>query len=172
MRNFVVGFLAAILLLPLGWTAYFAFGLTEVRADAMPSALETSILQTAVRASVRRAAAEIPDPPSASDDTLVAGGKLYVAGCVGCHGALEGPYQEDRSNFPPVPQLPRVGTQYSEPELYWTVKHGIRMTAMSAYGPFYSEEKLWALAAFLHRINNLPPGVVESLRPKKTDAER
>jgi mono/diheme cytochrome c family protein len=167
MRNFVVGFLVAILVLPLGWAAYFAFGLTEVRADATPSALETSILQTAVRASVKRAAAEIPNPPSASDDTLVAGGKLYVAGCAGCHGALEGPYREDRSHFPPVPQLRRVGPQYSEPELYWIVKHGIRMTAMSAYGPFYSEKKLWALAAFLHRINNLPPGVVENLRPKK-----
>ncbi len=172
MRNFVIGFLVAILVLPLGWTVYFAFGLTEVRADAMPSALETSILRMTVRASVRRAAAEIPNPPPANDDTLVAGGKLYVAGCAGCHGALEGPYREDRSHFPPVPQLPRVGTQYSERELYWIVKHGVRMTAMSAYGTLYSEEKLLAVAAFLRRINNLPPGVVENLRPKRTEAER
>ena len=44
----------------------------------------------------------------------------------------------------------RTGTQYSQPELYWIVKHGIRMTGMSAYGPFYSEQQLWSLAAFLH----------------------
>jgi mono/diheme cytochrome c family protein len=86
---------------------------------------------------------------------VVAGGKLYVAGCQGCHGELGEAYQEDRDHFPRVP------------ELYWIVKHGIRMTAMSAYGPFYSEKELWSLAAFLHRINKLPPGMIEKMRPKK-----
>jgi len=41
------------------------------------------------------------------------------------------------------------------------------MTGMSAYGPFYSEKQLWSLAAFLRRINNLPPGMLEKIRPKK-----
>jgi hypothetical protein len=27
---------------------------------------------------------------------------------------------------------------------------------MSAYGPFYSEQQLWSLSAFVHQINNLP----------------
>ena len=168
MKKFVLGFIAAILILPIGCLAYFALGFSETRADTKPSALETSILRSAVRASVRRAAASVPNPPPANDDDLVAGGKLYVAGCQGCHGDLGGPYHEDRDLFPPTPQLPHVGTQYSEPELYWIVKHGVRMTGMSAYGPFYSEKQLWSLAAFLRRINNLPPGMVEKIRPKKT----
>jgi mono/diheme cytochrome c family protein len=167
LRNFAYGFVAAVLALTLGSIAYFACGFAQVRADQKPSALEKIILGSAVRASVRRAAAKIPPAPSASEDSLLAGGKLYVAGCAGCHGALAGPYREDRSLFPPAPQLPHVGTQYAEPELYWIVKHGICMTGMSAYGRFYSEKQLWALATFLHRINNLPPEVLENLRPKK-----
>lgn len=91
-----------------------------------------------------------------------------MMGCMGCHGELGKSYQEDRDHFPPVPQLPHKGTSYSEPELYWIVKHGIRMTGMSAYGPFYSEKQLWELAAFLHQINKLPPEVAESLLPKKS----
>ncbi len=168
MKNFVLGFTVAILILPIGCLAYFAIGFSQTRADTKPSALETSTLQSAVRASVRRAAASVPNPPPANDDDLVAGGKLYVAGCQGCHGKLGGLYREDHELFPPTPQLPHTGTQYSEPELYWIVKHGIRMTGMSAYGPFYSEKELWSLAAFLRRINNLSPGMIENIRPNKS----
>lgn len=168
MKTFVVGFIVAVLILPIGCSAYFTLGFSQTRADEKPSALETAILQSAVRASVRRAAANIHDTPQANDDALVAGGKLYVAGCQGCHGELGGPYQENHDLYPVPPQLPHAGTQYSEPELYWIVKHGVRMTGMSAYGPFYSEKQLWSLAAFLRRINNLPPGMLEKIRPKKT----
>ena len=167
MKTFVIGIVAAIIILPIGCMAYFVFGFSQTRADAQPSALESAILRSAIRASVRRSAAEIPNPPAANDEALVAGGKLYVAGCQGCHGELGGPYQEDHDLYPVPPQLPHTGTQYSEPELYWIVKHGIRMTGMSAYGPLYSEKQLWALAAFLRRINNLPPRMIESIRPKK-----
>jgi mono/diheme cytochrome c family protein len=146
--------------------AYFALGFSQIRADAKPSSLETAILQSAVRASVRRSAAAIPNPPAANDDALVAGGKLYVAGCQGCHGELGGPYEQDRDHFPPVPELPHTGTQYSEPELYWIVKHGIRMTGMSAYGQFYSEKELWSLAAFLRRIEKLPPEMIAKIKMK------
>jgi len=75
---------------------------------------------------------------------------------------------EDLDHYPRVPQLPQSGTQYSEPELYWIVKHGIRHTAMSAYGPFYSEKQLWAIANFLRRINNLPPGVLDRIQAKQS----
>ncbi len=168
MKKFALGFVAAIVVLPIGCMAYFALGFSQIRADAKPSALETSILQSVVRASVRRSAAVVPNPPAANEDAVLAGGKLYVAGCQGCHGELGGTYEQDRDHFPPVPELPHTGTQYSEPELYWIVKHGIRMTGMSAYGPFYSEKELWSLAAFLRRIEKLPPGMIEKIRTKKT----
>src|SRR5450759_3035309 len=116
-------------------------------------------MASAVRASVRRGAAGISNAATATNETFVAGGKLYVAGCAGCHGELAKPFREDHDHFPPVPQLPFLRTQYSEPELYWVVQHGIRMSGMSAYGRFYSDQQLWALSAFVHRIQNLPPDV-------------
>jgi thiosulfate dehydrogenase len=167
VKRFVLGFIAAVLVLPIAGMTYFALGFSQIQADAKTSAMEAAFVQSAVRASVRRSAEGIQNAPVASDDAVVAGGKLYVAGCAGCHGELGGAYQEDRDHFPPVPQLPFAGTRYSEPELYWIVKHGIRMTGMSAYGPFYSEKELWSLAAFLKRIDKLPPDTIEKIRPKK-----
>jgi mono/diheme cytochrome c family protein len=156
MRNLVLGVLTAFVLLPIGMLGRFALGFSEIRGDPKPSKWESVIMGSAVRASVRRSAAGIANAATADHETLVAGERLYVAGCAGCHGELGKPFQEDHDHFPPVPQLPYVGTQYSEPEVYWIVKHGIRMTGMSAYGPFYSEQQLWSLSAFVHQINNLP----------------
>ena len=168
MKKFVFGFAAALIVIPISCVAYFALGFSPIRADAKPTALETVVLHSAVRASVRRSAAVVSVAPVANDDDIVAGGKLYVLGCQGCHGDLGGAYQEDNDLYPAAPQLPHSGTQYSEPELYWIVKHGVRMTGMSAYGPFYSEKELRSLAAFLHRIDKLPPGMIEKIKAKKT----
>jgi len=168
MRNFVFGFFAAIVIPPAGWMLFFVLGFSQVGADSPPSSIETAILRSAVWHSVERSAADVPSAPSVNEDAVVEGGKLYVEGCAGCHGDLGRTFREDRDHFPPVPQLPHVGTQYSEPQLYWIVKHGIRMTGMSAYGPLYSEKQLWSLAAFLHRINHLTPEVVDKIRSKKT----
>jgi mono/diheme cytochrome c family protein len=92
-------------------------------------------------------------------------------GCAGCHGELGKPLREDRSLYPPVPQLPHAGTQYTEPQIYWIVKHGIRMTAMSAYGPFYAEKELWSIAAFPHQIRALPAGGPERILAKSQAAK-
>jgi thiosulfate dehydrogenase len=167
VKQFALGFVVALIVLPVVGLAYFSLGFSQIRADTRPSALETAVLRAAVRASIRRSAAGVPSPPAANDDDIVAGGKLYVLGCQGCHGDLGGPYQEDNDLYPAPPQLPHLGTQYSEPELYWIVKHGVRMTGMSAYGPFYSEKELWSLAAFLRRIDNLLPGMIERIKAKK-----
>jgi mono/diheme cytochrome c family protein len=168
MKTFLLGFVAAFVVLPIGALSYFRLGLAEVRSDAKPPAWESALMRSAVHASVRRSASGVQAPlPAPSEEALVEGGRLYFNGCMGCHGEPGKPQQEDLSHYPPVPQLPQAGTQYSEPEIYWVVKHGIRNTAMSAYGPFYSEKEMWTLASFLHRINNLPPGVLERIQAKK-----
>jgi mono/diheme cytochrome c family protein len=95
-----------------------------------------------------------------SDETLIAGGKLYLNDCVGCHGAPGKPPSDFGATFyPPAPQLARDGTTYSEGEVYWIAKHGIRRTGMSAQSSSYSDQQLWLLAGFITRITNLPPRV-------------
>ena len=88
---------------------------------------------------------------------MIAGGKLYLNDCVGCHGAPGKPPSDFGATFyPPAPQLARDGTTYSEPEIYWVAKHGIRRTGMSEQGSTYTDEHLWQLAAFISHITALP----------------
>ena len=134
-------------------------------ASACPSSTIAAAMSAPACASVRPALRN--SAIRACTRSIIAGGKLYVMGCMGRHGDPGKPYTEDHANFPPVPQLPHVGTRYSEPEIYWIIKHGIRMTAMSAYGPFYKEDELWSLAAFIRRINTLTPAELQAIQPQK-----
>jgi mono/diheme cytochrome c family protein len=100
-----------------------------------------------------------------SDETLIAGGKLYLNDCVGCHGEPgQPPSQLGGTFYPPAPQFPGVGTKYSESEVFWIAKHGIRRTGMSAQASSYKDPELWALAAFISRVPNLPPSVLAGIR--------
>jgi len=170
MKTFLLGFIVAFVVLPLGALGYFRLGLAPVESDAKPATWESKLMNSAVHASVRRGASGMQAPtPGNLEDSVVEGGKLYFEGCGGCHGK-PGKLEEDLSNYPRVPQLWQVGTQYSEPELYWIVKHGIRMSAMSAYGPFYSDKQMWALVSFLKRMDHLPPAVLERIQAKSPSA--
>jgi mono/diheme cytochrome c family protein len=166
VKSYLAGVLAALMIIPAFLPGYFLAGLAPIHSDAKPSAMESAVMGFAVRASVRRHAREIGATPAASEQAVVAGGKLYMQGCAGCHGELGKPFHEDRANFPPVPQFTTVGTRYSEIEIAWVIKHGIRMTAMSAYGRFYSQEQLMQLAAFVKGSSQLSKSTVELILAK------
>lgn len=169
MRNFLLGVLATLVALVVGTFAYLKLGLAEVRADVPGSHLESYLMSTAVHASVRRHAPEVPNPVQPSDENLIAGGKMYLGQCGGCHGMLEQAGNEtDDSLYPPIPQFPKAGTAYSEAQIFWVAKHGIRRTGMFVNGKWDSDQKLWTMAAFIKRMNALPEPVKEALKPKKT----
>jgi mono/diheme cytochrome c family protein len=164
MKNFLLGVFTTLVVLAFGIFAYFRLGLAEVRADLPPSRFESSIMSSAVHASVRRLAPELPNPIAPSDENLIAGGKIYLSECDGCHGApgKPDPYG-GASLYPPIPQLAEVGTQYTEAQIFWVAKHGVRRTGMFANGKWDPDEKLWKAAAFIKRIKSLPPHVQEAL---------
>jgi mono/diheme cytochrome c family protein len=155
MKSYVLGFLAALVVVLATPVGCLLLGFAPIHSDARPSALETALMRFAVRASVHRHAVELPPAPVANEQAVIAGGKLYVQGCAGCHGELGKPFQEDRANFPPVPQFTTTGTPYTQSEVAWVIKHGVRMTAMSAYGRFYTEDQIWNLAAFVKESSHL-----------------
>ncbi len=93
---------------------------------------------------------------------------MYLNECAGCHGTPEKARKWADPLNPPAPQLPEVGTEYSEAQIFWVAKHGIRRTGMFANGVWEPDQKLWTLAAYIYRIKSLPPGVAEEIaKPAK-----
>lgn len=166
MKSFILGLLTALVLVPATLVGYFLLGLAPMQSDAKPSAAESAVMGFVVRSSVRHHATELRSRPAVNEQAVIAGGKLYVQGCAGCHGELGKPFHEDQANFPPVPQFTTEGTRYSQAEVAWIIKHGIRMTAMSAYGRFYTAEQLANLAAFVEVSNHVPSTTVDLILAK------
>ena len=165
MKNFLLGFVAGLIVLVLCVAGYLRFGFLDVRADVPASGLTARVLYSGIHASVRRTAPKTENPLPLSDETLIAGGKLYLNDCVGCHGEPGKPASQFGATFyPPAPQFPAVGTKYSESGVYWVAKHGIRRTGMAAQAFSYKDAELWALAAFISRFPNLPPSVSAGIR--------
>jgi mono/diheme cytochrome c family protein len=108
MKNFLLGVLAALVVLAVGTFAYLKLGLAEVRADLPGSQLENYLMSTAVHASVRRHAPEVSNPIQPTNENLIAGGKMYVGECAGCHGTPGKTENETGDSlYPPIPQFPR-----------------------------------------------------------------
>jgi mono/diheme cytochrome c family protein len=66
------------------------FGFAEIRADLPPSGWETRLMTAAVHASVQREAPELPNPVAPTNENPVAGGKMFMNNCAGCHGGIDG----------------------------------------------------------------------------------
>ena len=130
-------------------------GMLPVRADVAPSRLETRVLGSALHAAVARNAPSGPSPLPASDENVIAGAKTYRAMCSRCHGeSKESDNTYGRSFYPPAPQLPLTRLSYSDSEIFWIVKHGIRNTAMPAWGKLLSDEEIWQVITLLRRFDS------------------
>jgi len=163
VKHFFLGVLFTLVTLFLVAFAYLRLGYAEVRGDLPPSNWERALMFSAAHASVRRRAPELPNPVPATDENLIAGARIYSDECAGCHGAAGKPDQTGDSLYPPIPQLPVVGTTYTEAQIFWVAKHGIRLSGMFANGKWDSDQKLWTVAAYIKRLKSLPPRVREEL---------
>lgn len=84
----------------------------------------------------------------------------YHEMCRLCHGAPGYEAEEFAKGLYPAPPgmtSGRIQETSSDSEIYWIVKHGIKMTGMPAFGPTHEEEILWGLAAIAKKIPRMPP---------------
>lgn len=168
MKHFLLGVLFVLVAFFIGGFAYLRLGFAEVRGDLPPSRWENALMVSAVHASVRRHAPETPNPVPATDENLIAGGKIYLNECAGCHGTPGKPDTSSDSLYPPIPQFPQTGSTYSEAQIFWVAKHGVRFSGMFANGKWESDQKLWTAAAYIKRIKSLPPRVEQELAKQQS----
>ena len=171
MRRFLVGFLSGLVVLLLAAAIVVHFGWLDVSADvAIPGWLAHELSGSIHRSVIRQAGKLAPITP-ATEAQVIAGGKLFVNDCVGCHSEPGKPPSDFGATFyPPAPQFFQAGTRYTEAQIFFVAKHGIRRTGMGAQGESYSDEKLRLLAAFISRIRTLPLGAMELIHQKAQPA--
>ena len=160
MRNFLLGVVITVLILVIGIAGVVLLGLAPTRADSAPPRWEMRIVHTALDRATERNAPRVSNPIPPTDENLIDGMKTYVMACAECHGGLDRkPAQMAHSFYPPAPSL--ILHPMDDPEwlVFYTVRTGIRNTAMPAWGKTMSEPDMWKVTAFLTRLDKLPPAV-------------
>jgi mono/diheme cytochrome c family protein len=156
MRTVIAVLVIAILVAVLGTGALIYAGVYDVAATTPHWPAARAILETARVRSIKAHAAGIAVPLALDDPAKVLMGvEHYAAHCVVCHGApgvLKGAI--GRGLNPPPPDLTGAARIYTSAELFWIVKHGIKMTGMPAWSD-HSDDELWATVAFLQKLSGM-----------------
>ena len=151
---FIIGALTACVFPAVLLAIAAGLGIVPVQADVAPSSLETGLFGSALHASVARHAPKGGAPHASADTDTTEGAATYRQLCSRCHGLTE---QSDntygKSFYPPAPHLPLQGTTFTEGEVFWIVKHGIRNTAMPAWSNLLSDEDIWKVAGVVRNFN-------------------
>ncbi len=162
MRDFVLGFLAAVFVGALAIFLYVRLGLVDPRADIPVNGLERKIAMPSLDASVERRAPKSMNPISPTDANLIAGMKIYQANCAGCHGDIDHPRAAlADALYPRAPQFVEDAPDMLAYQNFYIVQHGIRLSGMPAWGQSLSEQQMWQVTMFLSHMDRLPAEVSE-----------
>jgi len=108
--------------------------------------------------------------PNLNDPKLVAlGAGHYSEMCTGCHLAPDMEKSELREGlYPKPPVLYKYGI-HDPAKAFWIVKHGIKLTAMPAWGTSHSDHEIWAMVAFLKKLPQLSPAQYKAMTANAYD---
>ena len=114
------------------------------------------VLNTTKENSIESRIEDISVPDLNDSNMLKEGFEHYNEMCVSCHGA-PGSEQTELSEGlnPPAPYLVKFANKIDPRELFWVTKNGIKMTGMPAWGKTHSDEKVWAIVAFMKKLPDL-----------------
>ena len=152
-RVIVMASLSLLALVAMAGVGVSRFSLTALDE---PGAAETYLATRAKRYLVARDSRGVPPEPASTPASVGAGERLYGVECSMCHG-LNGrtPTDNGRWMYPRAADLTSGQTQqYSNRELFWIVRNGVRLSGMPAFGKVETDEHIWQL---VHYVRSLKP---------------
>ena len=144
-------FVTLAVLAIIGLTVVYTGGY-NVAATEDHTPLGRWVASTTMENSVKARASGIAEPRF-TQAMIVRGGGEYKAMCAQCHG---GPGVEaaewTKGLLPQPPHLTHAASEWRSREIFWMLKHGIKMSAMPAFGGTHDDGTLWAITAFAKQL--------------------
>lgn len=144
---------ALVVWIVIGVIAYFVVAYTgayAVGADVPHWGITRHAIGFLREHTIEKRAADIKPPPLDDPALVKEGAEHYAEMCTGCHLAPGMTESELRDGlYPRPPNLTRFAPDPAES--FWIIKHGLKMTAMPAWGKTHDDQKIWAMVAFLQK---------------------
>jgi len=166
MIKFFLGLFVGIGLVVLASYLFMTRGGIFMGTDTKPLPFEETIAGAAITASIGKSADD-QSPLPVDEANLLAGAKIYMQACAGCHGRLDQASSSAKGFYPLPPHLLPPGTGVTDDPVgatYWVVKNGIRFSAMRAFNQKLSDTEIWQVSLLLRNADKLPNAVQDALR--------
>ncbi|HET6545812.1 MAG TPA: cytochrome c [Rhodanobacteraceae bacterium] len=152
----VITVVVVLIVIALGAGAFAWSGLYNIGADDHHYRPTLSFLRMLRDRSIHVRSEDIKVPRLDDPRLILKGAGQYAAMCTGCHLA---PGMEDSEIRPGLyPQPPDLAKVKLDPqEAFWVIKHGIKMSAMPAWGFSHDDDTIWSMVAFLQELPSMTP---------------
>jgi mono/diheme cytochrome c family protein len=147
----------AIAVLAFGGVAFIGSGVYNIGADDHHTKIVLALIEQlrdySIETRSRRIEAHfVTDPARIAD-----GAQNYAALCVSCHLAPGVTRSDIRPGlYPHPPNLAKEELQPAQ-RAFWIIKHGIKMSAMPAWGTTLDDETIWDIVAFIRKMPDMTP---------------
>ena len=162
-KEIAVVITATIALIPIGVVAFVGSGVYNIGADDYHTTVVLAAIQALRERSIAARADAIEVPRLEDPSKISAGAARYSALCVDCHLA-PGVMKSDlrKGLYPHPPNLVQEDVRDAR-RAFWIIKHGIKMSAMPAWGSTLNDEAIWDIVAFLRQMPGMSPETYQQL---------
>jgi len=135
---------------------------TQVNLSALPepgpfeTRMATASKRWVIARAARKSVAAEPNGTAADQEN---GDMLYGMDCDSCHGK-DGrhPTSTGQWMYPRVLDLGSPEVQgWSDAELFWIVKNGVRFSGMPAFGKVQNDKEIWDLVRYVRSLGTAAP---------------
>jgi mono/diheme cytochrome c family protein len=89
--------------------------------------------------------------------------------CTSCHLAPGLAQTELRQGlYPQPPDLSKHGV-HDPAEAFWVIKHGVKLTAMPAWGRSHDDAAIWDMVAFVRQLPAMDQAAFEAMAGRAAD---
>lgn len=155
MKRQVIAGVVVLVALAVGAVTRFT-----VSALPEPGKTETFLATKAKRFLIHKGSRhDIPPAPGDRQAGIKEGGQLFRRECAACHGTTGYDLTDTgRWMYPRAADLTSLDSQsYSDQEVFWIVKNGVRLSGMPGFGKIESDEHIWDLVLYFRTLPQAIP---------------
>ncbi|TFZ01386.1 c-type cytochrome [Ramlibacter rhizophilus] len=159
LRTLGLALLAVLAVAGLGAWLFVFYGLYNVAASRQHYSPVYSLLNYALHRSIAAESRGLEPPPNLVEAGRIRSGvALYQAHCLQCHGAPGVSPSVLAFGMTPEPvNLMPSARAWPPEQIFWTIKHGIKMSGMPAWEWRMPDEQIWDLTAFVKAMAVMSP---------------
>jgi mono/diheme cytochrome c family protein len=160
---------AALIVLAIGAAVFVGSGVYNIGADDHHTKPVLAIIEQLRNRSVAVRAHAISVPNLEDSGSIAAGAKQYAALCVGCHLAPGVTKSDIRPGlYPHPPNLAQEDVDDAQ-RAFWIIKHGIKMSAMPAWGKTLNDGAIWDIVSFVKHMPAMTPETFQQLSKVRSE---